>query len=80
MSDHQNEERSYWFPAKVNGIGWGMPTAWQGWVTLIVYFCLMSMSIFIFPPGKELMLFLMSTAVLTLVLLVICWTKGESPL
>jgi hypothetical protein len=29
-----------WFPAKRYGWGWGLPSAWQGWVVLISYFAL----------------------------------------
>jgi len=25
----------YWFPARRYGWGWGLPTAWQGWVVML---------------------------------------------
>lgn len=30
--------QKYWFPAKRYGWGWGLPSAWQGWVVLTVWF------------------------------------------
>jgi hypothetical protein len=29
---------NYWFRAKRNGLGWGPPVTWQGWVVSIVWF------------------------------------------
>lgn len=31
--------RKYWFPAKRFGWGWGLPSAWQGWVVLLLLQC-----------------------------------------
>lgn len=30
--------KSYWFPAKRYGWGWGPPATWQGWVVLLLWF------------------------------------------
>ena len=27
-----------WFPAKRYGYGWGLPSRWQGWVVMLVFF------------------------------------------
>ena len=27
-----------WFPRKKYGIGWGLPTAWQGWLVILAFF------------------------------------------
>jgi hypothetical protein len=34
------EPRSYWFPAKRLGWGWGLPVFWQGWFVLAAYLVL----------------------------------------
>jgi hypothetical protein len=31
------EEQKYWFRAKRNGWGWGLPGTWQRWVVLILW-------------------------------------------
>ena len=79
MSNQTSETREYWFPAKRYGWGWGLPSVWQGWVTLIIYIGLIAAGAFIFQPGEELDLYISLTVVLTLILLVICWIKGEPP-
>jgi hypothetical protein len=79
MSNTNSESRNYWFPAKRYGWGWGVPSVWQGWATLIIYLCLIVAGAIIFPPGEELTTFIALTVLLTLILIVICWVKGEPP-
>jgi hypothetical protein len=31
------QDKSYWFPAKRYGWGWGVPLCWQGWAVLAAY-------------------------------------------
>lgn len=31
-----SREGPYWFRAKTHGLGWGLPTCWQGWTVLLV--------------------------------------------
>lgn len=69
----------YWFPTKRYGWGWGLPSCWQGWVVLIGYFVLTLTAALIFPPHDRLTAFLVSVHTLTLLLIVICWIKGEPP-
>jgi hypothetical protein len=37
------EGKKYWFPAKPPGYGWGwgLPTTWQGWLVVVVWFVLL---------------------------------------
>ena len=79
MSNQDSETREYWFPAKRYGWGWGLPSVWQGWVTLIIYIGLIAAGAFIFPPGEELALYISLIVVLSLILIVVCWIKGEPP-
>ncbi len=77
MSNH--EKKRYWFAAKKRGWGWGLPLVWQGWVVLLGYIGLMVFNAYLFPPEKNPLVFAISTVVLTITLLVICWFTGEPP-
>jgi uncharacterized membrane protein YhaH (DUF805 family) len=79
MSNGDNNTQKYWFPANRYGWGRGMPSAWQGWVILIVYTGTIVAGAFIFPPQEERTLFIILTVVLTLILIVVCWGKGQPP-
>ena len=72
-------DRTYWFPAKRYGWGWGPPTAWQGWFVLIAFIGLLVAGAFVFPPAKALTSYLAFTAILCALQLGICWLKGEPP-
>ncbi len=74
-----NDSPRYWFPAKRYGWGWGLPTAWQGWVVMLVFIALLVMGAIWLPPPRELLAFLIYTAVLWAALLAVCWVKGEPP-
>lgn len=72
-------EDQYWFPAKRYGWGWGLPIRWQGWVVLVTYIATLLLSVFMFPPGREMSLFLAAVAVCTVVFAAMCWITGEPP-
>jgi uncharacterized membrane protein YhaH (DUF805 family) len=72
-------EQSYWFQAKQYGWGWGLPISWHGWVVLLVFAVLMGAAAFVFPPDSEHLAFLVCTAVLSSLLIGVCWLKGEPP-
>jgi len=72
-------KQTYWFRAKRYGWGWGLPSAWQGWLVLAAFVCLLAAGFWLFPPDSKLAYFLSYTAVLILVLIAICWVKGEPP-
>ncbi len=73
-----DEHNAYWFPAKRYGWGWGLPTAWQGWVVLGLYFAaLISAGIWLRPHFR--LMFYGSVGAATVLLIVVCLLKGEPP-
>jgi hypothetical protein len=80
MSRNPREGRDdrYWFPAKRYGWGWGPPTMWQGWAVLIVWFAAIATAALLMIPA-HLVAFLVFNLVMVVVLLFICYAKGEPP-
>jgi uncharacterized membrane protein YhaH (DUF805 family) len=72
-------EREYWFPTKRYGWGWGIPTTWQGWLVLAAFVVLLIIGSIVLPPGKQIWSYLAYVAVLCVLLIGICWRKGEPP-
>ena len=70
---------AYWFPAKRYGWGWGLPQKWQGWVVLAMFLVLVVAGVFVFPPQARPIAFSIYIAVLVLLLLAVCYAKGEPP-
>jgi hypothetical protein len=66
-----------WFPAKKYGWGWGLPTCWQGWLVFTAYLVLLCAGAFL--VATQMVLFLVYTATLSIILIVICYFKGEKP-
>ena len=73
------EQPRYWFPAKRYGWGWGPPIAWQGWVVLMIFFGLVLVGAFVLLPWRGNLVFVAYTAFLCLLLVAVCWAKGERP-
>lgn len=71
------EEPKYWFPAKRHGLGWRSPVTWQGWAVLVGYLILMVGGIPTIDARFGGRAYLAYLAVLTVVLALICWRKGE---
>lgn len=67
----------YWFQAKKYGWGWSRATSWQGWVTLGVFFTLLTIGAVWVLPHFGAPLFLVYTVLLTAGLLTVCLKKGE---
>jgi hypothetical protein len=59
--------------------GWGVPITWQGWLVFAGFFGLIVAGVFLFPPRKALATFVCYVVVLTVVLIALCWWKGEAP-
>jgi hypothetical protein len=79
MKSTANErENQYWFPAKRYGWGWGPPTMWQGWVVLIVWFTAIAIAALLLMPS-HLVAFLGFNLLMIVLLLLICYAKGEPP-
>ena len=72
-------DKPYWFPAKRFGWGWSWPTAWQGWVVIVTYFSLLMAGAIGLRPYYGAIWFVIYTMALSVVLLAICWLKGEPP-
>jgi hypothetical protein len=68
----------YWFPAKRYGWGWGPPTVWQGWAVFILWFAAIGVAALLMLPG-HVAGFLAFNVLMTVLLLVICYAKGEPP-
>ncbi len=73
------EKPKYWFPAKRYGWGWGLPSAWQGWVVFVAYLALVLGGIPFVHVVRGSVVYIGYVAALTAVLIVICWLKGEPP-
>lgn len=73
------DKKNYWFRAKSYGWGWGLPTAWQGWLVYGIAAALLVAGFFIFPPTTDLVPFLIYTWGIVLLLVAICWIEGEPP-
>jgi hypothetical protein len=72
-------ESRYWFPAKRYGWGWGLPDTWQGWLVLATFLGLVVAGAIIFPPAASPVLYVVYIVVLGVLLLGVCWLKGEPP-
>jgi hypothetical protein len=72
-------ERRYWFPAKRYGWGWGLPNAWQGWLVLAVFFVLVLVGTLVLLPTRGPGAFVSYSALLCILLVAVCWMKGEPP-
>lgn len=72
-----SESSKYWFPTKRYGWGWGLPSAWQGWVVLGGFVALVLVGARLFPPHRKVGIFTIYTLILIGGLLAICVAKGE---
>jgi len=71
--------QTYWFPAKRYGWGWGLPITWQGWVVMAAFAVLVLAGAVILLPGGGQIAFVSYVALLCVLLVAICWLKGEPP-
>jgi hypothetical protein len=72
------KDRKHWFPAKRYGWGWGPPTAWQGWVILLGWICVLIAAALRLMPAHP-VTFLLFAVVMAALLTFICYLKGEPP-
>ena len=70
-------KQKYWFPAKRYGWGWGLPSCWQGWVVFGIYFVLLGAGAL--RIGSDSLVFAAFAVMLSILLIAICWIKGEPP-
>ncbi len=71
--------KPYWFPAKAYGWGWGLPSAWQGWVVFITYIAVVSILPFVIDPNKNSISFWATLIGASGILIGVCYAKGEPP-
>jgi len=77
----KDNPRGYWFKAKLFGWGW-TPAKWQGWATLlgfIILIVLNSLRLGENPDPIRIRNFFGQTIILVLLLIFVCWKKGEKP-
>jgi hypothetical protein len=70
-----------WFRAKSYGWGWGLPLTWQGWVIFIAYFSAVTLLALFFHPhdNSRNTPFFTGIALLSTVLIIVCYKTGEKP-
>ena len=70
----------YWFPAKTYGWGWGPPITWQGWVVLVAWAAVLFEGLFLLRHhDHQLGVSLSYVLVMSVLLGVVCYLKGEPP-
>ena len=69
----------YWFRAKRHGWGWGLPLTWEGWVVLAAFIVLIVAGGLVFPPTRAPPAFIAFVVGLSVLLVAVCWLKGEPP-
>jgi hypothetical protein len=79
MSIKSSEADRYWFPAKRYGWGWSLPTAWQGWAVLAAFAVLLVIGAVVLLPSHRHRTFVVYSSLLSLLLVAVCWAKGEPP-
>ena len=72
-------DKPYWFRAKRYGWGWGLPATWQGWVVLILWAAIVLAGLALLNHRHQTAPKLAFVLVMALVLVLICYWKGEPP-
>jgi hypothetical protein len=73
------DKRSFWFPAKRYGWGWGPPSTWQGWAVLVGFMVLLVAGSVLISPAKHIGWHFAFVTALSAALVGICYAKGEPP-
>ncbi len=82
----QDNPQGYWFKAKLYGWGW-VPAKWQGWFVIFVYIAFVLTLVISreeYIPGNDMsgsnfLTFALPIIILTILLIVIAYKKGEKP-
>jgi hypothetical protein len=69
---------NHWFPAKRYGWGWGPPITWQGWTVLVSWLIVFFAGVG-YVVARHSLLQVPFGAAMAILLLVICYRKGEPP-
>ncbi|WP_428717905.1 hypothetical protein [Undibacterium curvum] len=75
----KTKDNNYWFPAKTYGWGWGIPNSWHGWAVLAFYLLAILLNTILVQPVYGQLVSLLGIAAASLVLIAVCWLKGEPP-
>ncbi|HAO81675.1 MAG: hypothetical protein UV57_C0003G0009 [Parcubacteria group bacterium GW2011_GWD2_43_10] len=80
LKDNPNK---YWFRRKLYGWGW-TPATWQGWLTLLIFILIIPLNFYRIDSvshsaSDTLINFIPQTLLLTILLLIVCFIKGEPP-
>lgn len=82
----KDNPKGYWFKRKLYGWGW-MPVKWQGWCVIFLYILLMLSLVFTREEaipgnpdsGSNFLTFALPIIVLTILLIIVAYKKGEKP-
>lgn len=82
----KDNPQGYWFKAKLYGWGW-TPVKWQGWLVILVYIALILTLVLTREEtipgnpdsGNNFLTFALPIILLTILLIFICYKKGEKP-
>jgi len=77
-AERTDQKTRYWFPAKRYGWGWGPPQTWQGWAVFLVWLLAVAVAALRLAP-HHLTAFLCVLSVMSVLLVLICYAKGEPP-
>ena len=73
------DNKTFWFPAKTYGWGWGPPKSWQGWLVLTIYALFLAAGAVYFLRSDRTVSFVLYAFFVTAMLTVVVWLKGEKP-
>jgi hypothetical protein len=74
----QEPDTGYWFPAKRYGWGWGPPVDWRGWVFMFGWLAVFFSGVG-FLISRSSLMHVPFAAAMVIVLLAVCYWKGERP-
>jgi hypothetical protein len=83
----KDNPQGYWFKRKIYGWGW-VPVTWQGFIVIILFVCVLVANGIYFenkvlsqgnPTEFDLGIFLGSIVVSIIIIISICYLKGEKP-
>ncbi len=74
-------EKNIWFKAKEYGYGW-YPANWKGWLTLMIFILVVALNFLrienSFTSERNILIrFIPQSLILVLILILICYLKGE---
>lgn len=79
----KDNPQHYWFKAKLYGWGW-TPATWQGWLVVLLFITLILLNFYYIDTRSHsvsdtLLNVVPRTAILIILLILICYLTGEKP-